>query len=208
MVNNSDAFDFSGIDGWTSPDGYNVDMSGIWRNDTNTEAITKEIPELKGTSRTVTDSNGDTTTFYSDADYYADVKEKNKQQYTEDYIAEQVELAVEATNAERRKRGLAELEYDASLDELAQTRADEIVDKFSHTRPDGTQVTIYHLGENIAFSPYLQSDQGEDAIERWMNSPGHKANILNKNYTRINIKATVTTEYGAPTWFWVQLFGM
>ena len=152
---------------------------------------------------------GDTTTFYSDADYYADVKEKNKQQYTEDYIAEQVELAVEATNAERRKRGLAELEYDASLDELAQTRADEIVDKYSHTRPDGTKVnTIYKLGENIAYSPYLQSDQGEDAIERLMNSPGHKANILNKNYTRINIKATVTTEYGAPTWFWVQLFGM
>lgn len=130
------------------------------------------------------------------------VHEKWNEQFDEEYIAKQVELAIEATNEQRRKKGRTELVYDESLDELAEQRAHQIADNFTHTLPEGGTVSKYHLAENIAAHSYNDVEPGKFAVNwLWMNSFGHKTNILAKNATKINIKAVVVPDVRGGTGF-------
>lgn len=106
------------------------------------------------------------------------------------------------TNEERTSRGLNALTADAELNRAAAVRAREIVESFSHTRPDGSSwstVSSSASGENIA--------KGHSTANRvmaaWMSSEGHRANILREGYTRIGVCAY---EVGNVV-YWVQLFG-
>lgn len=81
-------------------------------------------------------------------------------------------------NEERTRAGLDELVEDSYLSEVARERSKEIVDNFGHTRPDGTTVGDLMLGENISFGRKTP----QIAVDAWMNSAGHKANILNEKY--------------------------
>lgn len=113
-------------------------------------------------------------------------------------------------NEEREKRGIAPLEYNPVLQEACNVRAQEIVDKYSHTRPDGTScfsilgefdLSYRTCGENIYSSPRSP----EAAVEGWMNSTGHRNNILNEKFT----ESAVGFYYdSSSTWkyHWVQLF--
>lgn len=111
-------------------------------------------------------------------------------------------------NEERAKAGLSALTMDTGLTAAGNVRAKEIVSSFSHTRPDGTSfstaireqgVSFRGAGENIAWG----QKSPEEVMNAWMNSPGHRANILNERYTRFggghyqNAKGTS---------YWVQLF--
>ncbi len=111
-------------------------------------------------------------------------------------------------NQQRGANGLGGLSEDGALDSIADTRAKELVQSFSHTRPQGgdassdvfaTGATAF--GENIAAG---QSD-GNDAMNSWMNSSGHRANILSSDFTKIGIGV-----YYDPnsTWktYYVQVF--
>lgn len=109
----------------------------------------------------------------------------------------------EETNKERIAAGLPELVWSDELAEAADIRAEEIIDCFSHVRPDGTK--CYALGEkihgeNIARGPHAS---GSEFVQHWMDSPGHKANILRKEFTMIGI-GTRCTEMGDTG---VQIFG-
>jgi len=93
-------------------------------------------------------------------------------------------------NQYRREAGLADLyTREDLLWDVAIERADEITELFSHTRPDGSDCfTLFtkkgfygYLGENLAGGE-LYSDP-EEVVKAWMNSSGHRANILNSNYT-------------------------
>lgn len=91
-------------------------------------------------------------------------------------------------NRERRNAGLNELAMNASLMEVAVTRAFENNLFFSHDRPNGTscetlQDTSTYYGENIA-SGYSSAQQ---VMDGWMNSPEHKANMLSDKYNSIGI---------------------
>lgn len=86
-------------------------------------------------------------------------------------------------NKERVAKGLSPLTYRNDLQSLADIRADEIVESFSHTRPNGTScftvfteanVPYWGIGENIA----MGQRSPEEVVEDWMNSDGHRANIL------------------------------
>lgn len=79
-------------------------------------------------------------------------------------------------NEERVANGMPECVMDDTAMEFAQIRAEEIVDKFSHTRPDGTVMTYshYNFAENIA----MGQDTPKDVVNAWMNSSGHRAAIL------------------------------
>lgn len=111
-------------------------------------------------------------------------------------------------NQQRGANGLGGLSEDGALDSIADTRAKELVQSFSHTRPQGgdassdvfaTGATAF--GENIAAG---QSD-GNDAMNSWMNSSGHRENILSSDFTKIGIGV-----YYDPnsTWktYYVQVF--
>lgn len=120
-----------------------------------------------------------------------------------DYASQVVALV----NAERAKYGLSALKVDSRVQQAAQVRAKETVQSFSHTRPNGSSfstalteagVSYTRSGENIA---YGQSTP-QQVVQAWMNSPGHRANILNENFTTIGVGYTVS----GGTAYWAQLF--
>ena len=109
---------------------------------------------------------------------------------------------LELANKERSKNGLKPLVMNQSLLNTAMMRAAECAVCFSHTRPDGsTCMTANALmsGENIAIN---QQDAAE-AMDSWMNSTGHRANILSSDFTTIGIGCFKNN--GITTW--VQCFG-
>ena len=114
---------------------------------------------------------------------------------------------VRLTNSARSKNGYAALVEDGVLSEAAAVRAREIARSFSHTRPSGASfssalsesgVSYLRAGENIASGQKSASE----VVNAWMNSPGHRANILNSSYSRI-VSASVNID---GTHYWVQLF--
>lgn len=109
---------------------------------------------------------------------------------------------VEQVNIERAKLGLSTLRVDPELTRAACIRAREIVEKFSHTRPDGSSwssISASAYGENIA--------KGQKTVDRvmasWMSSDGHRKNILKASFGSIGVCAYV---HNGIT-YWVQLFG-
>lgn len=120
------------------------------------------------------------------------------------YIAHVVELV----NEERAKNGLSALTYDATLQRAAQVRAEEIVKNFSHTRPNGSNyssvlkefgIFARRSGENIAWGQKTP----KEVVTAWMNSSGHRANILNADYTKIGVGCNISP---SGTIYWSQLF--
>ncbi len=111
-------------------------------------------------------------------------------------------------NIERANYGIAPLELDENLIECADIRAEEIVEEFSHTRPDGTScfsvlkgISYYTCGENIAAG----HSTPEETVDQWMNSAGHRANILNGEFTKLGV-GYCYDENGMYKNYWVQLF--
>ena len=109
---------------------------------------------------------------------------------------------VNQVNRERAARGLSTLRIDPALTAAAQIRAKEIVQKFSHTRPDGTKwstVSSAAYGENIAKG----QKTADKVMAAWMSSSGHRANILRASYGSIGVACLQS----GGVYYWVQLFG-
>lgn len=123
-------------------------------------------------------------------------------------VQEAAEAVASLVNAARRDAGLSELELDADLCAAAQARAQEIAQSFSHTRPDGSScftileefgISYRAAGENIAMGQRTP----EEVMDGWMNSSGHRANILKGTFTSIGVGYYVD---GAGAAHWVQIF--
>ena len=119
------------------------------------------------------------------------------------YAAQVVSLV----NAERAKQGLSALTVSTKVQQAAQTRASELKSSFSHTRPSSAScftalteagVSYTRAGENIA---YGQSSPAA-VVQAWMNSSGHRANILSRDFTTIGVGYTVVNG----TAYWSQFF--
>jgi uncharacterized protein YkwD len=113
-------------------------------------------------------------------------------------------------NAQRQANGIAALSLDPELTKAANIRAQEIATLFSHTRPDGRKCftvldqigySYWSAGENIA-AGYGNSSA---VMNGWMNSPGHRSNILNAGFKRLGVGYVYipNSEYG---YYWVQIF--
>lgn len=119
------------------------------------------------------------------------------------------------TNHERTSRGLKALTVNEQLQAMAEAKAKDILAQqyFEHVSPDGRSMVnlakdagyAYTLiGENLALGNFGNSAA---LVRGWMNSPGHRANILQTKFTEIGI-ATVTGTYkGREVWVGVQEFG-
>ena len=116
---------------------------------------------------------------------------------------------LDLVNKERVKAGVRPLVLSEDICQKADIRAQELTVLFSHTRPDGRdcfsifgsrQGKIY-AGENIAAG----SATPEAVVNQWMNSSGHRENILNGNYRYLGVGYVYdgNSEY---THYWVQLF--
>lgn len=110
-------------------------------------------------------------------------------------------------NAARAQNGLSALTLDANMNRAAAVRAAELAQSFSHTRPNGSRgltalneagVSYRTAGENIASG----QQTAQAVVSAWMNSSGHRANILSSSFGRMGVgQATI----GGRT-YWVQLF--
>lgn len=112
---------------------------------------------------------------------------------------------LKSVNKERAKEGLPSVTMDTDLLKTAMKRAAETNIYFSHTRPDGSDCFtafpqgMWACGENIA----VGQSSPKEVMDSWMNSPGHRANILTKEFNAIGIGC-----YKAGNcYYWVQTFG-
>jgi hypothetical protein len=123
-------------------------------------------------------------------------------------------VIVELTNDERDIEALSPLTRNSILDEAAREKAEHMAENeyFAHYSPDGVSPWYWfdevgynylHAGENLA----VHFTESDEVVEAWMNSPTHRANIMNGDYAEIGV-GTARGEYkGRPTIFVVQLFG-
>lgn len=125
------------------------------------------------------------------------------------------ESIVNETNKERIKAGLIPFTTNALLSSSAKFKVEDMISReyFEHTSPTGITVSdlgdmvgyqYITMGENLALGNF---DSAEDIVKAWMDSPGHRENILNENYLEIGIYIARGKYQGRNVWFAVQHFG-
>jgi len=134
-------------------------------------------------------------------------EQRSEQTNESSSISEFEQQVVDLTNAERQKQGLAPLQIDKTLSKVARVKSQDMADNsyFSHQSPtygspfDMMQqfgVSYRAAGENIAKG----QQSPEQVVNAWMNSEGHRANILNANFTHIGVGHVSNGNY------WTQQF--
>jgi len=124
------------------------------------------------------------------------------------------DVLVDETNLNRDTASIGTLTTNPLLQEAARLKALDMAENgyFAHTSPSGVSPWYWlekagyefsAAGENLAVN-FVDSS---DVTKAWMNSPSHKANILNGNYTEIGIATAKGTYKGYDTTFVVQFFG-
>ncbi|MDQ5949160.1 MAG: hypothetical protein QG589_286 [Patescibacteria group bacterium] len=123
-------------------------------------------------------------------------------------------VLVDYTNQDRQKTSLDVLSINPLLERAAQLKADDMVTKgyFAHNSPEGKSPWYWldavgydfsYAGENLA----VNFTDSVDVDNAWMNSPGHRDNILNNRFTEIGIATAQGMYEGKVTTFVVQFFG-
>ncbi|KAJ0405817.1 hypothetical protein ATCC90586_008471 [Pythium insidiosum] len=117
---------------------------------------------------------------------------------------------LDAVNAERANVGLPQLCYNKKLNAAAQAHSEDQAryKQMTHTGSDGSS-----LGQRVTAQNFVWSNVGENVaagqrdvasvMEGWMNSPGHRANILNKEFKFFGMGYST----GGETPYWTQNFG-
>lgn len=119
------------------------------------------------------------------------------------------------TNAQREKYNLSPLEENPKLDSTAAIKAEDMFKNqyFAHESPNSVGVgdlardmgyESIIIGENLAMGNFKDD---EALVQAWMDSPGHRANILNPKYTEIGVAANKGQYEGRTVWMAVQHFG-
>lgn len=118
-------------------------------------------------------------------------------------------------NAARRERGLDSVTFSSALSRAAQVHVEDIVEnnyKLTHIGSDGSSVrdraeregyATRYVGENVAAG----HNSVEETFEQWMNSSGHRANILNPNYTEIGVGYYLNAPRTTYEHYWVLVLG-
>ncbi|WPB88800.1 CAP domain-containing protein [Streptomyces malaysiensis] len=131
--------------------------------------------------------------------------------FTPDGLLRLTSEVIALTNAERAAARLAPLAPDPRLAAAAQAHSDDMVarDFYSHTGPEGHQpwdraraagATHRGIGENIACGQRSPAE----VVRGWMDSPGHRANILKPDFTHIGVGHATGSRAGT---YWTQVFG-
>jgi uncharacterized protein YkwD len=125
-------------------------------------------------------------------------------------LSEEEQGILDATNAERKAAGLPALKPNPKLAAAArghsenmakQSKLEHILDEKSPVdRVKAARYAFRMVGENVEHNAPTPAE----AVKDWMNSPGHKANILNKDFTEIGI-GVAKNEKGER--YWTQVFG-
>lgn len=119
------------------------------------------------------------------------------------------EEVLRLVNIERKSRGLSELTSDDKLDKAAAKRAEETTRHCSHSRPDGRDCFTVFEEFGISYSMAAENIAAGRAtpkavVEGWMNSPGHRANILRSGLKKLGVGYAKADDIYRH--YWVQLF--
>lgn len=117
---------------------------------------------------------------------------------------------VRLVNVERSKAGLKPLTQNWELSRVARYKSQDMINKgyFSHQSPtygspfqmmENFGIKFTAAGENIAYGQRTP----QEVMTAWMNSSGHRANILSATYTQIGVGAAKKSD---GTWYWTQQF--
>lgn len=176
-----------------------IDGYTMWRNN---EAITLDVAPTILNGRTLAPVRAVSEGF--DADVYWDYAAQTVRITTnkaETFAREVFDL----TNQERRNAGLAPFAWSDDLAAVAAAHSQDMYERrfFSHTNPDGLSpfdrmdaagINYGWAAENIA----MRYPSPQDVVDGWMNSPGHRANILNEHLTTLGV--------GYYEGYWTQCF--
>lgn len=135
---------------------------------------------------------------------------KKEDKTADENASDQAQEVLKLVNAERSKQGLKALILSKDLNKVAQLKAEDMKDKnyFDHNSPTygspfqmmrNFDIDYRTAGENIAAG----QRSAQEVMTSWMNSSGHRANILNGNYTKLGVGYTTGGSYGT---YWVQEF--
>ncbi|SHJ84082.1 SafA/ExsA family spore coat assembly protein [Tepidibacter formicigenes] len=113
-------------------------------------------------------------------------------------------------NIERSKQGLPALSHNWELSRVARYKSQDMINKnyFAHTSPTygspfdmmrNFGIRFSSAGENIAYGQRT----AQEVMNAWMNSPGHRKNILSPNYTQIGVGLAIKSN---GTKYWTQMF--
>ncbi|MCQ6274456.1 SCP-like extracellular protein [Bacillus sp. V3B] len=132
---------------------------------------------------------------------------KQQQQTAPANSSQAVQQVIDLTNAERKQNGLPALKADAKLNSVAQMKSADMQQNnyFSHTSPTygspfdmmrDNGVSYQSAGENIAQGQRT----AQEVVQAWMNSEGHRKNILSRDFTHIGVG------YDSNGHHWTQMF--
>lgn len=141
-------------------------------------------------------------------------------EYNYDYAVRVLHLV----NQERQKAGLHPLSWAFEIQDTTDLRAAEITNYFEHTRPNGKEwhdfpgsyitsyvdsphdvppgASITSVGENIAGGQRTP----EEVVINWMTSPGHRENILRKDFKKLSVSCFIENGSSTYKYYWVQHF--
>lgn len=157
-------------------------VNTVTQNNTTKRAAVNTTKKVVKTTKVITKKPKKTTT------------KKTTTTEEESYVSPNSDLneVVKLVNEERASRGIAPLKMKLVLNKMAQVRAKESSKFWSHTRPDGSSaetimadygVSYRYFGENLTSGAPTPAE----AVKDWMNSPPHKAAILNKKFEYIGV---------------------
>ena len=180
-----------------------------WEASTKTAILTNKIEDNKTTNQAKEPIVQDNSSL-SDNNITEDTNLKENtiktfEDYTDEEVRAMEEEVVRLVNEERAKYGLHPLEIDETLMKLSKEKSKDMANNnyFSHTSPTygspfdmikNSGITYNFAGENIASMG--MSSQG--VVNGWLNSKGHRENILNPNYKYIGV--------GVYNSKWTQIF--
>ncbi|KOS61603.1 hypothetical protein FJQ98_12730 [Lysinibacillus agricola] len=174
-----------------------------------TQAPSKEtqIPENNQTPNNNTQATNNNNTQTTQKDNTATAPSQSTPSTTTSDVNAFEQEVVKLTNAERTKAGLAPFKTDDQLMAAAREKSQDMQSKnyFSHTSPTfgspfdrmkALGISYKSAGENIAQGQRTP----QEVVQGWMNSPGHRANILNEKFTHIGVGYVKSGNY------WTQQF--
>lgn len=176
---------------------------GIKFNTNTTTTTETEQP----TQPTVETQQPTTETTTQPAQQSTSTTEPTQTTQTTSYLSAYEQKVVDLTNQERAKNGLAALKVDTALSKVAREKSLDMSKNgyFSHTSPTyGSPfdmmkqfgVSYQYAGENIAMGQRTP----EEVVQAWMNSEGHRKNILSANFNYIGVGYVESGDY------WTQMF--
>lgn len=139
---------------------------------------------------------------------------KAKKEYPQTVLTQ--EGIIKATNIQREKYGLEPLKESLKLDASSAIKVEDMFKNqyFDHYSPSGqgvgdlAKIVNYDfilIGENLAMGNFKDD---ENLVNAWMESPGHRENILNQKYQEIGVAVKKGIFEGKETWIAVQHFGL